>query len=183
MYYSSTRGFKRYFKQNIVKINNKELINYTIDTAIKLKNYCDIVLSTDSKKIFSKCANKKKLIFNGLRPKKLSNSNSLTKDVVKYELKKTQQSLKKKYKYILLLQPTCPIRDYKKIIKAFNIIKSRDIDSVISISKVNANHPYRMKIIKKGLLKNFMNFKEENMMPRQKYLRFYKIRINLFDNC
>jgi len=168
------RGGSRGIKdKNIVKIKNKELINYTIETSIKLKKYCDIVISTDSKKIYSKCHFKKDLIFNGLRPKGLSNSKSLTKDVVKYELKKTENMLDKKYKYILLLQPTCPIRDYKKILKSFKLIKNRKIDSVISISDVNANHPYRMKIKKKGLLRNFMNIKKENMAPRQKLPKIF----------
>ena len=159
--------------KNIVKIKNKELINFTIESAMKLKNFCDIVISTDSKKIFSKCKNKESIIFNGLRPKYLSKSNSLTKDVVKYELKKTQENLKKKYKYILLLQPTCPIRDYKKIIKSFKIIKNRKFDSVLSISNVNGNHPFRMKVKKKGFLKNFMNFKNENMVARQQLPKVY----------
>ena len=159
--------------KNIVKINNKELINYTIATSLKLKQYCDIVISTDSKKIYSKCNNKKDLIFNGLRPKWLSNSKSLTKDVVKYELKKTESFLNKKYKYVLLLQPTCPIRDHKKILKSFKLIKNKKFDSVISICNVGANHPFRMKIKKRGLIYNFMNFKKENMIPRQKLPKVY----------
>ena len=167
------RGSRGVKNKNVVKIKNKELINYTIETSIKLKEYCDIVISTDSKMIYSKCHYKKNLIFNGLRPKWLSNSKSLTKDVVKYELKKTENMLDKKYKYVLLLQPTCPIRDYKKILKAFKLIKNKNIDTVISISDVNANHPYRMKIIKKGLLRNFMNFKKENMAPRQKLPKIF----------
>lgn len=153
--------------KNIIKIKNKELINYSIDTSLKLKKYCDIVISTDSRKILSKCKKNKNLIFNGLRPKKLSNSKALTKDVINYELKKTEISLKKKFKYILLLQPTCPIRDHKKILRAIKLLKKKNIDSVLSISDVQANHPFRMKKIKNGYLKNFMNFKSENMKPRQ----------------
>ncbi len=159
--------------KNILKVKKKEIINYTIEVSMKLKNYCDIVISTDSKKIFSKCKSKENLIFNGLRPKYLSGPNSLTKDVVRYELKKTQKILKKKYKYILLLQPTCPIRDYKKILKCFKIIKKGKFDSILSISNVNGNHPFRMKVKKKGLLKNFMNFKNENMVARQKLPKVY----------
>ena len=44
-------GSKGISNKNIVKIKNKELINYTIQTALKLKKHCDIVISTDSKKI------------------------------------------------------------------------------------------------------------------------------------
>ena len=62
-------GSKGIKNKNIIKINGKRLINYTIDTAIKLNEYCDIIISTDSKKILSVCNNKKFLIFNGLRPK------------------------------------------------------------------------------------------------------------------
>jgi CMP-N,N'-diacetyllegionaminic acid synthase len=166
-------GSKGIKNKNIIKVRNKELINYTIETAIKLKNYCDIVISTDSKKILSKCNHKKKLIINGLRPKRLSTSAALTKDVVKYELEKTENLLKKKYKYILLLQPTCPIRDHKKIIHSINLIKKKNIDSVLSISNVGANHPYRMKVINNKYLKNFMNFKKENMEPRQSLPEVY----------
>ena len=45
-----------------------------------------------------------------------------TKDVVRYELKKIEKELNKKYFGILLLQPTCPIRDHRKIIKSFKIV-------------------------------------------------------------
>ena len=167
---AGSRGIKN---KNIVKVRNKALINYTIETAIKLKNYCDIIISTDSKKILSKCIYKKNLIINGLRPKILSSSTALTKDVVKYELDKTENLLKKEYKYILLLQPTCPIRDYKKIINAINLVKKKDVDSVLSISNVDANHPFRMKVKNNKYLKNFMNFKKENMEPRQSLPKVY----------
>ena len=166
-------GSKGISNKNIVKIKNKELINYTIQTALKLKKHCDIVISTDSKKILLKCKKRNHLIFNGFRPKKLSNSSALTKDVVNFELKKTERILKKKYKFILLLQPTCPIRDYRKILKAIKLIKKKDIDSVLSISNVLANHPFRMKKIKNGFLKNFMGFKKENMKPRQSLPKVY----------
>ena len=44
-------GSKGIRNKNIVKIKNKPLIQYSIDTAKKLKKYCEIVISTDSHKI------------------------------------------------------------------------------------------------------------------------------------
>ena len=41
------------------------------------------------------------------------------------------------------------------------------------MSDVGANHPFRMKIYNKGYLKNFMNFKNENMKPRQSLPKVY----------
>ena len=37
-------GSKSIKNKNIVKIKSKSLINYTIDTSIKLKKYCDAIL-------------------------------------------------------------------------------------------------------------------------------------------
>ena len=132
---------------------------------------------------------KHKLHFLGLRPNKLSKDNSLTKDVVLYELNKFQKKFQKKYSYILLLQPTTPIRSLDDIKNAIKLInnKKKKYDSVVSIKNVDGNHPLRMKKIKNGYLKNYIDQKKENMIPRQKlpkvYIRsgsFYLIKKNQF---
>ena len=179
-------GSKGIKNKNLVKIKNKPLIQYTIDVAKKLGKHCEIVVSTDSLKIKKICI-KNKLEFYGLRPKRLSNDTALTRDVVMYEVKRIEKILNKKFFGILLLQPTCPIRDYKKLMKSMRILKNEKFNSVVSIADVGATHPFRMKKIINGYLKNFMNFKEENMMPRQNlpkvFIRsgsFYLIKRNYF---
>lgn len=166
---SGSKGIKN---KNIVDINGKPLIQFTINVAKKLQNYCEIVISTDSKKIKNLCL-KNKLNFYGMRPKKLSSDKALTKNVVNYELKKIEKKLNKKFFGIILLQPTCPIRDHRKIIKGMKILLKKKYNSVLSLSEVGGNHPYRMKIIKKKFCYNFMNFKTENMIPRQKLPKIY----------
>ena len=179
------KGSKGVKLKNFIKLDNKEIIQYTIDTAKRLENYCDIAISSDYSNI-TKFTKKNNLDFTGYRPKKLSGDKVETVDVIKYELKKIQKIKNKKYKFILLLQPTCPIRDIKKITKAIKIIKNnKHINSVISIKDVEANHPARMKTMSKGnIIKNFLKNKKENMMPRQNlkkvYIRsgsFYLIRV------
>ena len=44
-------GSKGIKNKNIVKLGNKPLISWTIETAIKSKKITDLVLSTDSKKL------------------------------------------------------------------------------------------------------------------------------------
>jgi CMP-N-acetylneuraminic acid synthetase len=109
--------------------------------------------------------------------------------VVLYELKKFEKNLKRKYDYILLLQPTTPIRNLKDINKALSLLKNKNkkYDSIVSIKDVDGNHPLRMKIIKNGYLKNYIDQKKENMLPRQKlpkiYIRsgsFYLIKTSKF---
>ncbi len=176
--------------KNFVKVKNKKLIEYSIEFAKKLqKQYdLDICVSSDYNKI-TPILKKHKLHFLGLRPNKLSKDNSLTKDVVLYELNKFQKKFKKKYSYILLLQPTTPIRSLDDIKNAIKLInnKKKKYDSVVSIKNVDGNHPLRMKKIKNGYLKNYIDQKKENMIPRQKlpkvYIRsgsFYLIKKNQF---
>ena len=166
---AGSRGIKN---KNIQKIKNIPLIQHTINTAKKLSKYCDIIVSTNSTKI-KKIVEKNKLPFFGLRPEKLASDFAQTRDVVRYELKKIEKKLNKKYFGILLLQPTCPIRDHRKIIKSFKIVEKKKFDSVVSIKDAETSHPYRMKVIRKGYLKNFMKFKGENMVPRQKLPKVY----------
>ena len=116
-------GSKGVKNKNLVKIKNKPLIQYTIDVAKKLSKHCEIVVSTDSLKIKKICI-KNKLDFYGLRPKRLSNDTALTRDVVMYEVKRIEKILNKKFFGILLLQPTCPIRDFKKLMKSMRILKN-----------------------------------------------------------
>ncbi|MDC3036416.1 acylneuraminate cytidylyltransferase family protein [Candidatus Pelagibacter sp.] len=165
-------GSKGIKNKNFQKINNKPLIQYSIDTAKKLEKYCDIIISSDSKKIKKICLNNK-IKFYGYRPKFLSGDNVQTYKVVKYELDKVEKLNKEFYKGILLLQPTCPIRDVKKIIKAFKILSSKKYDSLVSVTSVDAFHPVRMKKFKKKYLVNYLKTNKENMLPRQKLSKIY----------
>ena len=76
---SGSKGIKN---KNIKKINNKELIYYTIKSAKQL-NPDKIIVSTDSLKI-KKIAEKYGAEVPFLRPKKISSSKSLDIDFVKH---------------------------------------------------------------------------------------------------
>tara|TARA_B100000242_G_C43021968_1_gene475642 strand:- start:64 stop:756 length:693 start_codon:yes stop_codon:yes gene_type:complete len=165
-------GSKGIKNKNIIKLKKKPLIQYSIDVAKKLKVHSEIVVSTDSLKI-SKIVEKNNLNFFGLRPKELSGDYALTKDVVKFELNRVEKKLNKKFYAIILLQPTCPIRKVETLNKAIKILNQNLFDSVLSVSEVGAYHPFRMKIFKNKYLKNFMHFKNENMLPRQKLPKIY----------
>ncbi len=176
--------------KNFVKVKKKKLIEYSIEFAKKLQKEhdMDICVSSDYKNI-SSILRKHNLEFLGLRPNKLSKDNSLTKDVVLYELNKFQKKFNRNYTYILLLQPTTPIRSLKDIKSALKLIKNNNkkYDSIVSVKNVDGNHPLRMKTIRNGYLKNYINQKRENMIPRQKlpkvYIRsgsFYLIKKNKF---
>ena len=180
---SGSKGIKN---KNLKILNGKPLINYSIEIAKKLKKISDICISTDSREIKNIVMNYS-IDFYGLRPKYLSGDSSLTVDVVKYELKKYEKILKKKYEYILLLQPTCPIRKIEHLKNIINTVMSKknDYDSGISLRKIEADHPCRMKVLKNKKLRNLIGGTSEDMRPRQKlppvYIRsgsYYFIKVS-----
>ena len=109
------------------------------------------------------------------RPKILSKDDTKTYEVIKHALKFMEKKNHINYDYILLLQPTCPLRKLKDIDFAINFLlkNKKRYDSVVSVVDVGANHPYRMKIIKKNYLKNFFEQGFEDMRPRQKLPKVY----------
>lgn len=169
------KNSKRVHNKNMQLINNKPLIYYTISQSLKSRNITDVVLSTDSKKILSYGKKFKKLHTPFLRPSKLARDKIETFPVIKHAMVFMENMKKIKYDYIILLQPTCPMRSFLDIDKAIDLLVKKKGDTVISISDVGANHPLRMKkILKNGQLANiFNNLKNENMQPIQKLKKFY----------
>ena len=101
-------------KKNIYKILGKPLIYYTINEAKKSKFITYILLSTDSKKI-KKIAEKIGAPAPFLRPKNLSTDFVPSLPVVKHAVNFMEKIKGEKYDYILMLQPTSPLRKFKDI--------------------------------------------------------------------
>lgn len=163
-------GSKRINNKNIKKLNGLELFAHSIIFAKKFSSL-HICFSTDSKK-YQKIA-KKFIEVENLRPKHLSGDFVKTYDVLKYELSRTEKKLNKKFDFLLLLQPTVPYRKKSDMQKAINIIKKKNVDSVVSLVSVQGSHPLRMKIIRKSYVINYSDEKKENMMPIQKLPKVY----------
>lgn len=162
-------GSKSIKNKNLYLIKNKPLIYYTIQSAIKSKYLNTVLLSTDSKKIFQYVKKFPKIKIPFLRPKKLAGDKVLTLPVLKYTLLRYEKILKKKFDFIVLLQPTSPLRTSKDIDNSIKLLTKKKTDSLISVTSVGANHPLRMKkILKNNKLSNYITQKNiDNMYPRQ----------------
>ena len=96
-------GSKRIKNKNLIKLNNKPLIKYTLDVCKKFKNI-DTIVSTENKKIRDYC------IKHGVtnvysRPNNLSKDNTSMIDVILNYIEYLSKKIIK-YKNIVLLQPT-----------------------------------------------------------------------------
>ena len=112
-------GSKRLKNKNLLKLENKTLVERTIIFSQKVKDVDKIIVSSDHEDIL-KYQKKFKNITFIKRPQKLSSSKSLLIDTVKHLYKLS----KKDFKNVLILQPTSPFRSislinnkWKKFIK------------------------------------------------------------------
>ena len=142
-------GSKGFSNKNIAKIEGKTLIEWAIEVAKKSKYITDIYISTDCKK-YEEIAIKAGAKSLGLRAKELATDTAKTKDVV-YDL---ISKIDNEFDYIVLLQPTSPIRKGSEI--DYMIDNIDDFDATVTITKVNEPHPYKMKIVEKNMLKPFI---------------------------
>tara|TARA_B100001146_G_C16194795_1_gene441060 strand:- start:388 stop:1089 length:702 start_codon:yes stop_codon:yes gene_type:complete len=180
---SGSKGVKN---KNIKSLNEQPLISYTILQAKKSKLISKTIVSTDSNEI-AEISRSYGAEVPFIRPKKISQDTSLTYDVVKHCIEFFNKE-NETYDIIVLLQPTTPLRPFKIIDKAIEILlQDKRYNSVVSVVDVDGYHPNRMKVIKNGKLLNYINQGFEDMRPRKKlpkvYIRsgaVYAIRVKNF---
>lgn len=129
-------GSKGIKDKNIYLLNNKPLIAYTIEAALKLLYVDLIMVSTDDKRI-ADISRKYGAWVPSLRPTELAGDMSQTIDAVLYSLK-----LLKQYEIesdiFCLLQPTSPLRDEIDIDRALELYIEKG-QAVVGVSKVQNN--------------------------------------------
>lgn len=172
---SGSKGIKN---KNIIKINGKPLVFYTIKNAKNSKMISDLIGSTDSRKI-KKIFEKYKVEIPFLRPKKLSTDKSLIIETLIFCLKKMEKIKQKKYDYIVLLQPTAPNRTKNEIDNCINKIIRTKADSLISLSPLDEPHPLKLKKISRGVVQNYQRDAKNNF-PRQSLPKLYKPSGNIY---
>lgn len=155
-------GSKGIPRKNIVNFRGKPLIQWTIDAALKSKFITNVIVSSDDGEILS-IAGKNSEVILLKRPKYLAQDTTRTEPVLTHAINSVGVN---KYDYIVLLQPTSPLRTFEEIDKAFDKLYKQNADSLISVCKID-HHPYKtFKINKKGVLEGIIN-NEYPFTPRQ----------------
>ncbi|MDQ0415657.1 acylneuraminate cytidylyltransferase family protein [Mesobacillus stamsii] len=171
-------GSKGIPNKNIININGKPLIQYTIEEA-KTSMYLDeILVSTDSHKI-AEISKKCGANVPFLRPVELADDTAKTIDVIIHALEELN-CLGKSYDYIVLLQPTQPLRKGWHIDDAIKKIIDDKHDDLVSVSEVS-EHPILFRTIDQtGRLHNLLNV--ESTVRRQEFTKYYKVNGAIYIN-
>lgn len=171
-------GSKGIPRKNIFKVNGKPLIEYTIDEALKSQYLDEIIVSTEDVEI-AEIAKNCGAHVPFLRPMEFAKDDSKTIDAILHVIEKLKIK-KQVYDYIVLLQPTQPLRQAFHIDEAIELMILNNYNSIVSVSDVK-EHPILMrKINEDGVLDNLLNI--SSSVRRQDFSRFYKINGAIYIN-
>lgn len=122
-------GSKRLPRKNLLDLCGKPLIAWSIEAALKSKYISKVIVSSDDEEILN-IAKEYKADFIK-RPDELASDTATTFDALKHTLENVE-----KYDYVVLLQPTSPLRSEKHIDEAIELLKEKNADAIISVCEV-----------------------------------------------
>jgi CMP-N-acetylneuraminic acid synthetase len=132
--------------KNMKKINGKTLIQLVVDCAKQVNLIDKIILSTDNE-IIAKEGKDCGIDVPFYRPPELSGDRVSDFQVLEHVLKTLEKNDNNKYEYIVMLQPTSPLRTPKNVEDCIKKIENENWDSIWTISKNDSkNHPLKQLI-------------------------------------
>jgi CMP-N,N'-diacetyllegionaminic acid synthase len=151
------------------------LIAWTIETSLKCQYVDYTLVSTDSETISGVAAYYgAKVPF--LRPKELAQDTSNVYDAINHALK-WLESNGYEFDYIILLQPTQPLRPVgflDSVLDYYFQNKKSDFDSLISVREVDPKYNLLMELSDENYLK-YLNFTNKKVVNRQNLKKLFLV--------
>ena len=148
-------GSTRFPGKNLQMLAGKPLILWTLETAKEAPVIDRTVLSTDDE-VIARCASKHGFIDFMQRPASLATSNTSMTSVLVHvieELKKQGEE----FGYMVLLQPTSPLRTAEHIQEAFEFMDRRHAEGIVSVCRTEHPKEWMGKIGEEGSLNEFFH--------------------------
>jgi CMP-N-acetylneuraminic acid synthetase len=147
-------GSKTVPRKNLSIVGGKPLIAWTIEAAKASPSLDRILVSTDDEEI-GEIARRWGAEVPFIRPAELAGDKSPHIPVVQHAVRWVEDQEWEKPDWILLLQPTTPLRTSEDIENAIRLMLEKGCDSVFSVCEA-ASHPYLTKrITKQGFVEDF----------------------------
>ena len=141
--------------KNIKELCDKPLIAWTIEQAKSCSDINRIVVSTDDREI-AEVAEKYGAEVPFIRPAELANDIATSIDVIFHAINWLKEYKDYRPEYILLLQPTSPLRTREDIDGAIRMLKEKKAQAVVSVCETD-HHPWGSNILPEdGNMKDFI---------------------------
>jgi len=168
-------GSKGIPRKNIIDVVGKPLIAYTIETALASRYLDRVIVSTDDAEI-EEVGKQYGAEVPFLRPAHLATDEAKTIDAVVDTLERIDET----YDYVVLLQPTQPLRTTQQIDDAIQQVVEQNQSSLVSVEEVT-DHPilYRT-MTKEGKLLPLLH--QNSTVRRQDFEPYYKVNGLIYIN-
>ena len=157
-------GSKRLSRKNVLDLYGKPLIAWSIEAGLKSKYIDKEVVTSDDNEILE--ISKKYGAEIIKRPDELASDTATTFDAIKHTIDNLE-----KYDYIILLQPTSPLRNEKHIDEAIELLKTKNADAVVSVCEMDHNPLWSNTLPKDGNMSGFL--RDEVLNKRSQDLEKY----------
>lgn len=152
-------GSKGIPRKNIAMVAQKPLIAWTIQAAQSSQYLSQIIVSTEDEEI-ARVAQQWGAKVPFLRPPELSRDDTPSIDPILHAVSWLEKQENCSPTYIMLLQPTSPLRTAYDIDTAIEIAYQQQVDSVVSVTPSH-HHPYWCKrVTETGKLTDFLNLEK-----------------------
>lgn len=163
-------GSKGFPHKNIAKIGGKTLLELAVNIGLSCDIVDDVYISTDCIE-YEKIALKAGAKSLGLRPEHLATDTAKSIDAIIDILEKVDTT----YDYVVLLQPTSPLRRPEDIKNMIEKIIEKNADASVSVVQLDEPHPYKLKAIDEtGYIKPFIDGAISEI-PRQLLPKVYAL--------
>lgn len=160
---SARGGSKRLPRKNIMPMAGKPLISWTIEAACKSKYIDKVIVTSDNDEILSISSQWGAGIIK--RPDELASDTATSFDAVKHAIDNNT-----KYDYVILLQPTSPLRTAGHIDEAVELLELKKADAIISVCEAEHNPDWCNIIPDDGQMDHFLK-KDKKIKDHSKYYR------------
>ena len=153
-------GSKRLPRKNIKSLAGRPLIQWTIEAANECDLIDEVMVSTDDSEIAEaaiKCGAKVPFI----RPDELSNDTSSSIDVVLHTLD-YYQKLGVYFDYVMLLQPTSPLRQANHISESIELLYAKKADAIVSVCETEHSPLWANILDESGSMSSFLSDEIKN---------------------
>lgn len=161
-------GSKGIPKKNIYPLCGKPLIAWTIEAALSSRHISRTILSSDSDEIIE-VAGRYGVEAPFVRPKDLAEDDTPALSVIRHAVDWLKDNEGYEPDYIVLLQPTSPLRTSRHIDEALKKLIDSNADSIVSVVKApHQFNPYSIMEMKNELLKPFLKYDEQKNIRQLK---------------
>ncbi len=126
--------------KNIKELCGKPLIAWSIESGLKSKYLDEVMITTDSKDI-ADIAKQYGASVPFLRPEFLASDTATSFDAIKHTIEFYKNEFDKEFDYIVLLEPTSPLRETSDIDIAIEQLFNSNADSIVGICRTEDQNP------------------------------------------